>query len=194
MALLASLAGRFARVALVGPALTRLKRRAIRVAVGGALIFAFGIIGFAYLLVALRTELERHIGPIWTPLAIGAGLLVLAGIAYLVFIRPRGSEAQTAESQAAAIRDKIVGPARKLEGQVAERPLQTLALALAVGFAAASVLRMLRGRQQDAGRRAHDGVGDAAPSEPPPAGQRPAWMREVVLRETERRKADGRGA
>jgi hypothetical protein len=73
---------------------------------------------------------------------------------------------------------------------VAQRPLQSLAIALAVGFAGASLLRLLRGRQQPAPPPRHDGYGQAPPH--PTAAERPAWMREVVLRETDRRKGNGR--
>jgi len=191
MSLLTSLAGRAAQVALVGPVIARMKRRAIRAAIGGALLALFGLLGLAYLLTALRNELDRHLGSVWSPLAIGAGLLVIAGIAYLVFLKPRVSEGEAAASQAEAMRDRIVGPARKLEAQVAKSPLQSLAVALAVGFAAASLLRLLRGRQDQAARRSYDGTGAPPPSEPPPP-QRPPWMREAVLRETERRKGNGR--
>jgi hypothetical protein len=192
MPLLASLAARAAQIAVVGPAIARLKKRAVRSLIGGALIALFGIMGFAYLIVALRNGLEQYLGPIWTPLAVGGFLLVLAGIAYLVFLKPRGSEASKAEAQASAMRDKIVAPARKLEGQVAKSPLQSLAIALAVGFAAASVLRIIRGRGQQPQPRTTDGTG--APPPRPRETERPAWMREVVLRETDRRRGNGRGA
>jgi hypothetical protein len=193
MSLVTSLAARAAQLALVGPAIARMKKRAIRAAIGGVLIALFGLLGLVYLLMALRTELDRHLGAVWSPVAIGAGLLAIAGVAYLVFLRPRASEGEAAASQAEAMRDTIVGPARKLEGQVAKNPLQSLAVALAVGFAAASLLRLLRGRQDQAARRGYDGTG-VPPGEPPPPPQRPPWMREVVLRETERRKGNGRGA
>lgn len=192
MPLLASLAARAAQVAVVGPALARLKKRAVRAMIGGALIGLFGVMGFAYLIVALRNGVEQYLGPIWTPLAIGGFLLVLAGIAYLVFLKPRGSEASAAEAQAAAMRDKIVAPARKLEGQVAKSPLQSLAVALAVGFAAASVLRIIRGRGEPPHPRTTDGAGMPPPH--PRGPERPAWMREVVLRETDRRRGNGRSA
>jgi hypothetical protein len=191
MALLASLAGRVAQIALVRPAISRMKRRAVRAAIGGALITLFGIVGLIFLLAALRTVLEREIGPIWAPVAIGGGLLVLAGIAYLVFLRTRSSEGEAAASQTEAVRDKIMGPARVLENQVAQRPLQSLAIALAIGFAGASLLRMLRGRQREEPPPRRDGYGRP----PHPSGaERPAWMREVVLRETDRRRGNSRGA
>ncbi len=187
MALIASLASRLAQVALVGPAIARLKRKAIRSAIGGALIALFGILGLIYLLAALRTALEREIGPLWAPVAIGGGLLVLAGIAYLAFLRPRGGDRETAGTEADAVRDRIVGPARAIEGQVAQRPLQSIAIALAVGFAGAALLRMLRGRAPSPPR--YDRY---APPPHPTGAERPAWMREVVLRETDRRKGNGR--
>lgn len=190
MALIASLAGRLAHVALVGPAIARLKRKAIRSAIGGGLLALFGILGLVYLLAALRAVLEREIGPVWAPVAIGGGLLVLAGIAYLVFLKPRASEGEAAATQAEAVRDRIVGPARAIEGQVAQRPLQSLAIALAVGFAGATLLRMLRGGRTSSAPR-YDGYGVPPPH--PMGAERPAWMREVVLRETDRRKANGRG-
>lgn len=190
MALIASLASRLAQVALVGPAIARLKRKAIRSAIGGALLALFGILGLIFLLAALRAVLEQEIGPIWAPVAIGAGLLVLAGIAYLVFLKPRRAEREGATSEAEAVRDRIVGPARAIEGQVAQRPLQSIAIALAVGFAGATLLRMLRGGRTPSAPR-YDGYG--APPPHPMGAERPAWMREVVLRETDRRKANGRG-
>lgn len=189
MALIASLAGRLAQVALVGPAIARLKRKAIRSAIGGALLALFGVLGLIFLLAALRAVLEQEIGPIWAPVAIGAGLLVLAGIAYLVFLKPRRAEREDATSEAEAVRDRIVGPARAIEGQVAQRPLQSIAIALAVGFAGATLLRMLRGGRTPSPPR-YDGYG--APPPHPMGAERPAWMREVVLRETDRRKANGR--
>ncbi len=189
MALIASLAGRLAQVALVGPAIARLKRKAIRSAIGGALLALFGVLGLIFLLAALRVVLEQEIGPIWAPVAIGAGLLVLAGIAYLVFLKPRRAEREDATSEAEAVRDRIVGPARAIEGQVAQRPLQSIAIALAVGFAGATLLRMLRGGRTPSPPR-YDEYG--APPPHPMGAERPAWMREVVLRETDRRKANGR--
>jgi hypothetical protein len=192
MPFLASLAGRAAQIALIGPMVARLKRRATRMAVGGALVALFGAFGLAYLVIGLRVGLEPHLGALWTPLAIGAAFVVLAGIVYLAFLRPRAAERASVEANAAAVRDKIVAPARRLEGQVASNPLQSVAIALAVGFAAATLLRLLRGRERP-----------AAPSSPwprqpsphePPRGERPPWMREVVLRETERRRTDGKGA
>lgn len=190
MALIASLASRLAQVALVGPAIARLKRKAIRSAIGGALLALFGILGLIFLLAALRAVLEQEIGPIWAPVAIGGGLLILAGIAYLVFLKPRATETGAAATEAEAVRDRIVGPARAIEGQVAQRPLQSLAIALAVGFAGATLLRMLRGGRTPSAPR-YDGYGAAPPH--PTGAERPAWMREVVLRETDRRKANGRG-
>jgi hypothetical protein len=190
MALIASLASRLAQVALVGPAIARLKRKAIRSAIGGALIALFGILALVYLLAALRTALEREIGPLWAPVAIGGGLLVLAGIAYLAFLRPRGAEREAAASQADAMRDRIAGPARAIEGQVTQRPLQSLAIALAVGFAGATLLRMLRGGRTPSLPPRYDGYG--APPPHPMGAERPAGMREVVLRETDRRKGNGR--
>ena len=184
MALIASLAGRLAQVALVGPAIARLKRKAIRAAIGIALLALFGILGFVYLLAALRTLLEREIGPLWAPLAIAGGLLALAGIAYLAFLRPRGAESDNSASPADVVRDRMTGTARALEGQVAQRPLQSLAVALAVGFAGAMLLRLVRGRQRAARKDGPDAPSDA---------ELAAWVREAVQREAERRKANGRG-
>jgi hypothetical protein len=191
MALFASLAGRFAQIALVGPAIARMKRNAVRDAIGGALIALFGIVGLIFLLAGLRTVLEGEIGPVWAPVAIGGGMLVLAGIAYLAFLRPRASEGKAAAIEAEAMRERIAGPARAVESQVTQRPLQSIAIALAIGFAGASLLRMLRGRRQAPSPR-YDGYGQRPPH--PAGAERPAWMREVVLRETDRRKSNGRGA
>jgi hypothetical protein len=191
MPLLASLAGRAAQMALIAPALARLKRRATRTIVGGVLLLVFGGFGLAYLLIALRLELERYIGPAWTPLAIGLAFCLFAAIAYFALLRPRKSEAMSAEAQASEMRDRIVAPARRLESQVSSNPLQSVAIALAVGFAAASLLRLLRGGE----RRAPASPWPRRDGEAPrPEATRPAWMREVVLRETDRRRANGKGA
>jgi hypothetical protein len=71
---------------------------------------------------------------------------------------------------------------------VAQRPLQSIAIAIAVGFAGATLLQMLRGRTQIPPSR-YDGY---HPPPHPTGAERPAWMREVVLRETDRRKGNGR--
>lgn len=188
MALIASLAGRLAQVALVGPALARMKRKAIRTAIGAALLALFGIFALVYLLAALRIVLEREVGPVWAPLAIGGGLLVLAGIAYLAFLRPRAAERETSAVPADLVRERIAEPARVLQGQVAQRPLQSVAIALAVGFAGATLLRLLRGR-----RHATPPGNFARPPAPSDA-EWSAWLREAVRQEAERRKANGRGA
>ncbi len=185
MALIASLAGRLAQVALVGPALARMKRKAIRTAIGGGLLVLFAILALVFLLAALRTVLEREIGPVLAPLAIGGGLLVLAGIAYLAFLRPRTTDADTPATPSELFRDRVAGPARAVEGQIAQRPLQSVAIALAVGFAGATLLRMLRGRRQSP---REDGYSR------PPEADIPAWLREAAQREAERRKANGRAA
>jgi len=192
MSFVFSMAGRLARLALVAPAITRMKRRAVRSTIGGALILVLGTLGFAYLLIAVRVELERHIGPLWAPVAIGGALCLFAGIAYLAYFRPRRARAQPAEAATAGLPPEVTASVRRLETQVANRPLQSVAVALAVGFAAAYALRLLRK--------------DRTPAAPPPSspwprapeprrdGERPPWMREVVLRETDRRRTNGKGA
>lgn len=190
--MLASLVGRLAQVALIGPAVARFRRKTVRTLIGGVLIAFFGVFGLAYLLIGLRQELDWYLGPIFAPLAIGAVLFVFAGIVYLALLRPRRSDAETAARQAAAMRHKIARPARKIEEQVAGNPLQSVAAAAAVGFAAAYLLRFLRQRSKagegEAGGRRHD---DDDENTPPP------WAREVlreVLREARRRRANGSGA
>jgi hypothetical protein len=193
VAFLASLASRAAQVALIGPAVARIKRRATRAAVGGVLVLVFGGFGVAYLLIALRVELERHIGPLWAPVAIGGVLCLLALVAYVALLRPRRSEHASVEAQAQAVRDRIVAPARRLEGQIVGNPLQSVALALAVGFAAASLLRMLRRDRETPAAPASPWPREQA-AQPRRESERPPWMREVVLRETDRRRTDGKGA
>lgn len=185
MSLLTALAGRLASVAMVGPAIARFKRRAVQVAVGGALVAVLGGLGLAYLLIALRHELERHLGPVWTPAAIGAALLVFAGIAYLAFLRPPRSAAEEAESRTEAVRENFVSPARQVEQQITQRPLASVAAAVAVGFAVASLLRSFRGRSR------RDGGGEAAPRASRRPDPVPDWTREVVFREADRRKGNG---
>ncbi len=176
MAQLASLAGRLAQVALVGPAIARLKRRAARTALGGALLALSGLGGLVFLLAALRTWLDGMIGPIWSPAAIGAGLLVCAGIAGLVFLKPRATKGEKAATQAEALHDTLVGPARAREDRVARHPLQSLAIALAAGFAGATLLRLRRGRR---------------PAAPLPRDDDNGRMRDAALHATHRRKGNG---
>ncbi|MGH7002617.1 MAG: hypothetical protein ACREIP_01590, partial [Alphaproteobacteria bacterium] len=81
----------------------------------------------------------------------------------------------------------LAEPMQQLETQVVRRPLQSVALALAGGFAAAMILRMVRGQ------RTHR----AQPAPPQRTNGRAdpdAWVREVVLRETDRRRTDGKAA
>lgn len=192
MSFLFSMAGRLARLSLVGPAIERMKRRAVRGAIGAGLVLVLGALGVTYLLIALRFELEGLIGPLWAPVAIGGTLCVFAGIAYLVYLRPREPRRQPQQGPAIGIPPQISASVRSLETQVANRPLQSVAAALAVGFAAAYALRLLRK--------------DRAPAAPPPSSpwpratdplreaERQAWMREGMLREAERRRANGKDA
>ena len=193
MSIATFLIGRAARVALIGPAIARLKRNAIRAAIGIGLVAVLGGLGLTYLLIALRHVLEREIGPLWTPVAIG-GVFVLAGlIAYLVFLRPKGERPAAAETAGFGIPPGLAAPMQNLEAKVSKNPLPSLAIALAAGFAAAAVLRMVRGqRAAPPPPSGNSGYGQAPPH--PSGAERPAWMREVVLRETDRRRTNGRGA
>lgn len=185
------LAGRLAQVALVGPAMARMKRRAIRGAIGAGLVALLGTLGMVYLLIAIRVELEYQIGPLWAPVAIGGVLCLFALVAYLVFLKPRQRrQPAVAEMPSLGLPPDLAAPVQALGAQVASKPLQSIAVAVAAGFAAAMVLRMVRQRNQ---RKA------APQSAPPPRANGRAepegpWVREVVLRETERRRANGRGA
>jgi hypothetical protein len=193
MSMFTMLAGRLAQVALVGPAVARMKRRAIRSAIGIALVGLCGTLGAIYLLAAVRFELEQYIGPLWAPVAIGGVLCLVALVAYLVLLKaPRRPQAEAAaETSSLGLPPDLAAPIQQLGAQVSSKPLQSIALAVAAGFAAAMVLRMVRQRNQ---RKA--APQSAAP--PPRANGRAEpdgpWVREVVLRETERRRANGRGA
>ena len=182
------MAGRLARIALIAPALQRLKRNAVRTAIGIGLVAVLGGLGLTYLLIALRYQLEREIGPLWTPIAIGGALALAALIAYATMLRPRRAR-RAAASEPAGLPPELAAPLRNIESTVAKNPLPSIALALAAGFAAGAVLRMLR-RPRAGAPRGNSGYGQAAPH--PTGAERPAWMREAVLRETERRKGNGR--
>ena len=190
MSLALNLAARMARLAMIGPMLARMKRNATRAAIGIGLVALLGGLALTYLLIALRYQLEQEIGPLWTPLAIGGGLAALALTAYLVFLRPRReSTAERATETAGAMPD-LGAPIRNLESKVSKSPLLSLAIALAGGFAAASLLRVLRPRPR---------TGNGAAEPPGSDKEMPTWMRDALLRdalrrEAERRKANGRGA
>ena len=183
-----SLAGRLAQVALVAPALARMKRCAIRMSVGGALVLVFGLFGLAYLLIALRIAVEPLIGPLWTPLAIGGGLCLIAFVAYLGLVRPlRPMEKPLAASEEKAIPAALAEPMQRIETHVAKNPLQSVAIALAAGFAATMLLRLLRRPRPQPTRSAaaHKANGHADAD---------AWLREMVARELDRRRAEERTA
>lgn len=130
---LASLAGHLAKVAVIGPAIARLKRRAVRATIGGVLVGVFGLAGLAYLLIALRHELERHLGAVYAPFAIGGALCLCALAAYLVFLRPRGNGRAALREKEERVRERIERPVRDFEGDVAGNPLKSVSIALAVG-------------------------------------------------------------
>jgi len=181
-------------MALIAPAIARLKRNATRAALGIGLIVVFGGFGLAYLLIALSRLLEREIGPLWTPVAIG-GVLCLAALgAYLALLRPRARPHASHEAAAIGLPPELAAPMRNLETRVAKNPLASIAVAVGAGFAAAALLRMLRGRRYPASPWPPGGVGAAQPRPGTGTSERPSWMREVLLRETERRKSNGRGA
>jgi hypothetical protein len=191
MSLATLLAGRLARIALVAPALSRLKRNATRAAIGIGLVLVLGGLGLAYLLIALRYQLEREIGPLWTPLAMGGGLALAALAAYFALLRPRRPRQAAASAEAIGVPPELAASVRTLETKVANNPLPSVAVALAAGFAAAAVLRMLRRREAAPPPRGTTAFG-TAPSTGRP--EQPPWMREVLLRETERRRTNGKGA
>jgi hypothetical protein len=182
------LAGRLARIALIAPALQRLKRNAVRTAIGIGLVAVLGGLGLTYLLIALRYQLEREIGPLWTPVAIGGVLALAALVAYAALLRPRRARRAVA-SEPVGLPPELAAPLRNIESTVSKNPLPSIAVALAAGFAAAAVLRMVR-RPRPGAPRGNDGYNQAPPH--PAGAERPAWMREVVLRETDRRRANGR--
>jgi hypothetical protein len=185
------LAGRVARIALLAPALARMKRNAVRAALGIGLVALFGGLGLAYLLVALRVQLEREIGPLWAPLAIGGVLALAALVAYLALLRPRRRRAPAMTAESAGLPPELGASMRTLETKVAQNPLPSIAVALAAGFAAAALLRLLRQRSAAPRPRA-DGAADTAPPPRTSRSEPPPWTRETIVRETERRKGNGR--
>lgn len=166
-----------------------MKRNAVRAAIGLALVAVLGGLGLTYLLIALRHQLEREIGPLWTPLAIGGVLALTALIAYVALLRPRHAGRAAAAAPSLGMPPELAAPLRNIESTVSKNPLPSIAVALAAGFAAAAVLRIVRRQRTGAPR------GNGAYGQPPPhpsGAERPAWMREAVLRETGRRKGNGR--
>jgi hypothetical protein len=177
MSLVTSLASRAARVALIGPAITRLKRQLVRSVVGGVLLAVLGGIGAIFLLAALRTELERHIGPTWSPLIIGVVFCIIAGVAYLSFLRPRQSDAREARAAERKAQDKFVRPTRQLEAKLSHRPWLSLAGSLGTGFVAAFLVYLLQARRRNS--RVPRSSGNGLDTDP--------WSRQVVIRESEPR-------
>ena len=111
------LAGRLARIALVAPALQRLKRNAVRTAIGIGLVAVLGGLGLTYLLIALRYQLEREIGPLWTPVAIGGVLALAALVAYAALLRPRRARRAVA-SEPVGLPPELAAPLRNIESTV----------------------------------------------------------------------------
>lgn len=68
-------------------------------AIAFSAIALFALIAVAFLLVALYTWLVGWIGPIWAPLAIAAGALVLALIAFIVLRIQEAAIARRTERQ-----------------------------------------------------------------------------------------------
>lgn len=189
MSLILSLVGRLARVALVAPTIARVKRRAIRLAIGGAVVAILGLFCMTYLLLALRIAIEPYLGPLWSPLAIGGVLGLGALIGYFALLRPRKAREEFAGASESAIPRSLAEPVHQLETQIAKRPLISLGLALAGGFAAAMILRQLRAQRRNVAPQ---------PSAPQRTNGRADpdgdWVREVVRREMDRRRTNGRDA
>ena len=179
MGLVAALAGRVARLAMVGPAMARIKRKVVRTLVGGLLLVSLGMIGVIYLLAALRVELERHLGPLWSPLIIGTVFCLFAGISYWMFLRPRRSDARIAEAVEKKVVSKFVRPAQRVEDEIARRPWLSVGASLGTGFAAAFLLQLLRGRK----RREATMLSRSETIDQP-------WERQIVVRQTEPRKTN----
>lgn len=182
MALVASLAGRLARVAMVAPAVARIKSKVARMITGGLLLVLLGSIGVIYLLAAFRVELERYLGVVWPPVIIGVLFCVFAGIAYLMFLRPRRSDARAAEAEDKKVMKRFVRPAQRVEGKIAARPWLSFGGSLATGFAAAYLLHLLRGGKNRKDKISPQRVDDGATRQP--------WTRQVEIRETEPRKTN----
>jgi hypothetical protein len=178
MSLVTSLASRAARVALIGPAVTRLKRKLVRSVVSGILLAVLGGIGALFLLAALRTELERHLGPTWSPLIIGVTFCLFAGITYLVFLRPRAADAREARAAERKANNDFVRPVRRFEEKLSARPWLSVAGSLGTGFLAAFLVYLLQAKKRRNSRMArHSGNGlDTIP-----------WSRQVVIQESEPR-------
>jgi hypothetical protein len=150
VSLVTSLAGRAAKVALIGPALERIKSKISRILIGGVLVGLLSLLGFIFLLAAARGGLDQLLGPTWSPLLIGVALCAAAGAMYLVFLRPRPSEEHEAKADGARIRHRFMRPARRVENEVGSRPILSTGAALVTGFAAAFLLRFLRRRSRRA--------------------------------------------
>jgi hypothetical protein len=161
---------------LIGPAIARLKRKIVRSVVGGVLLALLGGIGLLFPLAALRTELERHLGPTWSPLVIGAVFCVLAGIAYLTFLRPRQSEVRDARAAERMAHEKFVRPTRRIEAKLSAKPWLSLAGSLGTGFAAAFLVYLLRAKRRTSGATPQGNGLDTTP-----------WSRRVVIQESEPR-------
>jgi len=182
MRLVAALAGRVARVTMVGPAMARIKREIARTVVGGLLLVSLGLAGIIYLLAGLRVELERHLGPLWSPLIIGAVFCLFAGISYWMFLRQRRSDARVAEAEDKKVVSKFVRPALRVEGKIARRPWLSVGASLGTGFAAALLLQLLRGRKRRADTTLSRSLRGEALTQP--------WERQFIIRETEPRRAN----
>ena len=171
MSFLTLLAKRAVNAPSIAARIDRWKQNVIRAMIGSALLALFGILSLMYLLSALRLWLERFLGYVWSPVAIGVVFFIGAAVAYLVFLRPeRASNVRVKDPKNAA-------PAfiSQLQEKLSSIPVAKVGIAVAGGIATALGWRFLL-QKRDVSKQNGEFADSRGPARP--------WASEIVLRET----------
>jgi len=117
-----------------GPVHNAIGRLTLSMAMG-AIAALFGTAGLGLLTVALWNLLLPAIGPVWTPVALGGGMLVIASVPMLVLSHEL--QKRKAEEMRAADIERLVGPfLDEARTYARDNAGTTLMAAIAAGLAA----------------------------------------------------------
>lgn len=150
MRFLASLLMAGARVSLVSSAVAAAKRKMMRALLVYSIVGVFALAGLVYLLAAAHGLIAARVGDTYAALYMGSGLLLLAVLIAVIYglstrrrRRPARSEFRLPPGAIPKLDPEAL---RKARDSVRGAPLQSVAIAAAVGYAAITLIRVLRGR------------------------------------------------